>query len=140
MKKAFFGYLRVDDSTGRGMMDTFMKRAEELGQNLADCRWQCYDNGANMKGKKAGVQARLLEINSKAWYVPCANYSSNLVVVDCAKSSTEALLFFGVPAQSYTVFSSSTSRWTIMKKHIKISIKSPSATCWESRIKCIVPL
>ena len=27
-----------------------------------------------------------------------------------------------------------------MKKHVKISIKSPSATRWESRIKCIVPL
>ena len=27
-----------------------------------------------------------------------------------------------------------------MKKHVKISIKSPSAIRWESRIKCIVPL
>ena len=93
-----------------------------------------------MKGKEAGVQARLLEINSKALYVPSANHLLNLVVVDCAKSSTEALLFFGVLAQLYTAFSSSTSRWTIMKKHVKISIKSPSATCWESRIKCIVLL
>ena len=32
-----------------------MKRAEELWLNLADCRGQCYDNGANMKGKEAGV-------------------------------------------------------------------------------------
>ena len=93
-----------------------------------------------MKGKEAGVQARLLEINSKALYVPSANHLLNLVVVDCAKSSTEALLFFGVLAQLYTAFSSSTSRWTIMKKHVKISIKSPSATRWESRIKCIVLL
>ena len=27
-----------------------------------------------------------------------------------------------------------------MKKHVKISIQSPSATRWESRIKCIVSL
>ena len=100
----------------------------------------CDDNGANMKGKEAGVQARLLEINSKALYVPCANHSLNLVVVDCAKSSTEALLFFGVRAQLYAVFSSSTSRWAIVKKHVKISIQSPSAIRWESRIKCIVSL
>ena len=100
----------------------------------------CYDNGANMKSKEAGVQARLLEINSKALYVPCANHSLNLVVVDCAKSSTKALLFFGVLAQLFAVFSFSTSRWTILKKHVKISIKSPSATRWESPIKCIVPL
>ena len=44
----------------------------------------------------------------------CVNHSLNLVVVDCAKSSTEALLFFGVLAQLHTVFSSSTSRRTIM--------------------------
>ena len=117
-----------------------MKRAEELDFNFADCCRQCFDNGANIKGKEAGVQARLLEINSKALYVPYANNSLNLIVVDCAKSSTEALLFFGVLAQLYTVFSSSTSRWTIMKEHVKILIKSPSATRWESRIKCIVSL
>ena len=70
VKEAFLVYLRVDDSTGRGLLDTFMKRAEELGLNLADCRGQRYDNGANMKGKEAGVQARLLKINSKALYVP----------------------------------------------------------------------
>ena len=60
----------MDDSTGRGLLDTFMKRAEELGLNLADCHGQCYDNGANMKGKEAGVRVRLLEIHSKALYVP----------------------------------------------------------------------
>ena len=98
VKEAFLGYLRVDDSTGRGLLDSFVKRAEELGLNFADCRMQCYDNGANIKGKEAGVQARLLEIDSKVLYVPCANHSLNLVVVDCAKSSTEALLFFGVLA------------------------------------------
>ena len=70
VKEAFLGYLRVDDSTGRELLDTFMKRVEELGLNLADCCGQCYDNGANMKGKEAGVQARLLEITSKALYVP----------------------------------------------------------------------
>ena len=54
----------MDDSAGRGLLNTFMKRAEELGLNFADCRGQCYDNGACMKGKEAGVQARLWEMNS----------------------------------------------------------------------------
>ena len=45
VKVSFFGYFRVDDSTGRGLLDTFMKRVEELGLNLANCRGQCYDNG-----------------------------------------------------------------------------------------------
>ena len=32
------------------------------------------------------------------------------------------------------------SRWKILKKHVKLSIKSQSDTRWESRIKCIKPL
>ena len=86
--------MRVKDSSGKGLLETFLKRsAEELQLNLSDCRGQCYDNGANMKGKEAGLQARILKINRKALFVPCANHLLNLVVVDSAKSSTEALLF-----------------------------------------------
>ena len=38
------------------------------------------------------------------------------------------------------LFSSSAQRWEILKKHVELSIKSQSDTCWESRIKCIKPL
>ena len=31
VKETFLVYLRVDNSIGRGLLDTFMKRAEELG-------------------------------------------------------------------------------------------------------------
>ena len=40
-KEAFLEYLRVDDSTGRGLLGTFIKRAEKLDLNFADCRGQC---------------------------------------------------------------------------------------------------
>ena len=66
VKEAFLGYLRVDDSTGRGVLDTFMKRAEKLGLILADCRRQCYDNGANMKSKEAGVQGSPVALQLRA--------------------------------------------------------------------------
>ena len=59
--------------------------------------------------------------------------------MNCAKPSTETLLLFGLRDQLYTVFSSSTSRWAIMKERVKISIKSPFTTRWVSRIECIVP-
>ena len=95
VKEAFFGYLSVNNSTGEGLLNVFLKRSEKLRLDLADCRGQCYDNGANMKGKEAGFQARFLKINPKALYIPCANHSLNLVVVDSVKSSTEALVFFG---------------------------------------------
>ena len=96
VKETFFGYLRISDSTGKGLLDAFLEKATELQLELSDCRGQSYDNGANMKGKHSGVQARMLDINLKAVYVPCANHTLNLVVVDSANSSTEALTFFGV--------------------------------------------
>ena len=82
----------------------------------------------------------MLDINPKAVYVPCANHTLNLVVVDSANSSTEALTFFGVLTRLYVLFSSSAQRWEILKKHVKLSIKSQSDIRWESRIKCIKPL
>ena len=82
-------------------MNVFLKRFQELVVNLSDCRGQCYDSGARMKSKKARIQTRFLQINSKALYVPYVNHSKNLVVVDSAKSFTEALLFFGVLTQLY---------------------------------------
>ena len=94
VKETFFGYLRISDSTGKGLLDAFLEKATELQFELSDCRGQSYDNGANMKEKHSGVQARMLDINPKAVYVPCANHTLNLVVVDSANSSTEVLTFF----------------------------------------------
>ena len=84
VKETFFGYLRISDSTGKGLLDAFLEKATELQLELSDCRGQSYDNGANMKGKHSGVQARMLDINPKDVYVPCANHTLNLVVVDSA--------------------------------------------------------
>ena len=84
VKETFFGYLRISDSTGKGLLDAFLEKATELQLELSDCRGQSYNNGANMKGKHSGVQARMLDINPKAVYVPCANHTLNLVVVDSA--------------------------------------------------------
>ena len=84
VKETFFGYLRISDNTGKGLLDAFLEKATELQLELFDCRGQSYDNGANMKGKHSGVQARMLDINPKAVYVPCAKHTLNLVVVDSA--------------------------------------------------------
>nr|XP_047144743.1 zinc finger MYM-type protein 1-like [Hydra vulgaris] len=122
----FFGYLTANDTTGKGLLDAFLNQAKKWDLNILDCRGQSYDNGANMKGKLKGVQARLLEMNPKGIYVPCANHSLNFVNVD------GALL--------YTLFSSSPPRWEILKSYVEISVKPQSDTRWESKISCVKPL
>jgi hypothetical protein len=70
-----------------------------------DMRGQGYDNGANMKGKHNGLQKRILNINSRAFFVPCAAHSLNLVVNDGAKSSLEITNFFAIIQEIYVFFS-----------------------------------
>ncbi|XP_034056012.1 uncharacterized protein LOC117535596 [Gymnodraco acuticeps] len=90
-----------------------------------------------MKGKRKGVQARLLQINPRALFVPCGAHTLNLVVADGAKSSAEATSYFGYLQKLFTLFSASTQRWSILKSHVNITLKSWSDTRWESRINSI---
>lgn len=91
-----------------------------------------------MKGKNQGVQARLLEKNPRAVFVPCGAHTLNLVIADAAKSSTDAVGYFGHVQKLFTFFSSSTQRWTVLKTHINLSLKSWSETRWESRLQSVL--
>ena len=46
-----------------------------------------------MKGKKRGVQKRLLNINSKAFYTPCGCHSLNLILCNIANSCSKVIFF-----------------------------------------------
>jgi len=52
----------------------------------------------------------------------------------------ESTCFFGNVQKLYTLFSGSPQRWTILKKHVDITLKSWSETRWESRVNSIEPL
>ena len=71
-----------------------------------------------MKGKHQGVQKRLLEINPRALYMPCACHSLNLTLCDMAKSCSKAISFFGVIQRIYALFSCSTKRWKILLDNV----------------------
>lgn len=60
VKKHFLGFLVEKETTGESLTSLIQNRLEELNIPFEDCRGQSYDNGANMKGKNKGVQARLL--------------------------------------------------------------------------------
>lgn len=95
IKEYFLGYINVVETTGLNLSNVVLEKLRELGIPFDDCRGQAYDNGANMKGKRQGVQARLLQLNPRAVFVPCAAHTMNLVISDAAKSSTDAVGYFG---------------------------------------------
>ena len=68
-----------------------------------------------MSGKYSGVQARVLEENDKAIYIPCMAHSLNLLGVSAAESCVNAVSFFGFVEKLYAIFSASTHRWNCLK-------------------------
>ena len=67
-----------------------------------------------MKGKHQGMQKRLLEINPRALYMPCASHSLNLIVCDMANSCVKAVSFFGVVIHYFLVLQKDGKNFKIM--------------------------
>lgn len=141
INESFLGFIPIEKSTGLALTEIILEQLSALGLSLENIRGQGYDNGSNMKGIQSGVQARIRNINPRAFYVPCSSHSLNLVVNDMAKSSLEATIFFNTVQKIYVFFSSSTLRWSILLNNVKgLTLKPLSDTRWESRIEAIKPL
>ncbi|KAL4113252.1 hypothetical protein QTP88_016911 [Uroleucon formosanum] len=117
-KEHFFSFKTATDSTGLGLSQLILQTLKDNNIEFTNCRGQGYDNGANMKGKNQGVQARLLNINPRAFYIPCSCHSLNLVVADAASSSKGTISLFGLIQRLYQV----------------------CTTRWESRISVVKPM
>ncbi len=108
----------MNDSSGSGLTQVIIDALHKFKLDLRKCRGQAYDNGSNMKGEKIGVQKRILNMNPLAFFVPCGCHSLNLVISDAAKSTVKSVTMFGVLQRLFTLFSSSTKRWQILKDHV----------------------
>lgn len=59
------------------MTNVLLKTLKKYGIVFDDMRGQGYDNGANMRGQQNCVQARVRQLNRRAFYVPCNDHSLN---------------------------------------------------------------
>ena len=110
IEEHFIEFLKVDDTSGQEIFEELMNILKKLDLNINDVRGQGYDNGSNMKGKHQGVQKRLLDLNSRDFYIPCGYHSLNLLLSDMANCCPKAITFFGVVQRIYSLFFSSTKR------------------------------
>jgi hypothetical protein len=138
IQEHFVGYVVANASTGEGLTETILDQLSSIGLKLEDCRGQGYDNGSNMKGIHHGVQKRILDLNARAFFVPCACHSLNLVVKDAAESCLYAVSMFSFLQKLYALCSGSTQRWAILMKHApSFTLKSVSTTRWQARVDSV---
>ncbi|GJQ69460.1 hypothetical protein Trydic_g6568 [Trypoxylus dichotomus] len=141
VEEHFLEFLDVKSTTGKNLTDVLLEELDKIGLEIKDCRGQGYDNGSDMEGSYSGVQARILKINPRAFYMPCASHSLNLLICDAGKCSPKAITFFGIVQRIYVAFSASTKRWNILKKHVPdLTVKKSCDTRWESKIESVKAL
>ena len=136
IEEHFLCFIEVNSTSSENLTNVVVQKLEEINLPFENCRGQAYDSGANMSGKNTGLQ-RILDLNPLALFLPCASHSLNLVLCDSAKSCKEFFTFFGNIQKIYAIFSSSTKRWDVLKKHCKKVVKYPSETRWKSKISSI---
>jgi hypothetical protein len=138
IEESFMGFLEVNDTTRKGLFDVLVGELNHLGLDIYNVRGQGYDNGSNMKGKHQGVQKKLLDINSRAFYSACGCHSLNLTLCDMAKSCGNAKDFFGIIQRIYMTFANSTKKWQTLKDNLAgLTLKLVSTTRWESRVDSV---
>ena len=94
-----------------------------------------------MKGVYTGVQKQLLNINSRAFFTPFSCHNYNLFVADVVKTCPDALTFFRIVQRIYSIFSASTKKRSLFRKHVSnLSVKPLCETSWECRIDSVKAL
>ena len=95
IKEDFVCFKPIFDSTAEGLYDNISGGLEEFNLELACCRGQGYNNGANIKGNNTRVQSRMIKENPRQLYQKIRENS----VFDTLKSAKDLAALLQVNAR-----------------------------------------
>ncbi|GBP35161.1 hypothetical protein EVAR_28361_1 [Eumeta japonica] len=103
--------------------------------DIALCKAQGYDNAAS--DVHGGMQRKIREVNPKALFSSCSNYSLNLCGVHAFACIPSSVTCFGTVEKLYSFFSSSTQKWQLLKEKTGKKLKRLSDTRWSPHYKSV---
>ncbi|XP_025200620.1 zinc finger MYM-type protein 1-like [Melanaphis sacchari] len=107
-------------TTGQRLFEIFKDICNERELNWKQhLIGQSYDGASNMRGEYEGLQALVLQQNPSAIYIWCYSHRLNLVVIQMASTSSNAVDTFGNLEFLYSFISSSKKRIAFFKKSQK---------------------
>ncbi len=136
--ECFIDFIQIEKKkSGANLAEYIVKKLKADGIDLQNCRGQSYDNANTMRGEYRGVQKRIKDVSEHAKFVPCSAHSLNLVGVHAASAEVGMVTFFGTVQNLFTFFSTSTTRWDVLVKHLNTSLKRHSDTRWSSKYESV---
>lgn len=143
--EVFIGFFRTARTDGESLTNLIKEVLNNFNLRIEDCRGQCYDGAASMRGSYSGVQARILNENPLAFYVHCHAHILNLCLVDLAKQVSYVRNTFGTLNTLHCFIGASSKRYGIfeqiwVKMGNKIgpkTLKRLSDTRWSCRLDAL---
>lgn len=90
------------------ILDDLFEEPDRMGLTIKE---------ASMKGVRCGVQAWILQINPKAFYMTCVSHIFSLIICDAIKWTSKTMTFFVVVQQIYVISSATTKWYDILQKN-----------------------
>ena len=93
IKESFLNFFPLHRKNADEITKSILDELQQKGLDIMMCRGQAYDNASIMAGIRSGIQCRIKEVNSKAIFIPCANYSLYLAGVHAVAWSEHSATF-----------------------------------------------
>ncbi len=148
INETFLGYYDTPATDSETLLAVILDVLTRLDLKLNKCRGQCYDGANNMKGAITGLQTRIRELESRAYYTHCAGHNLSLVAQDAMKLIQEIADFLSEIRELITFVRGSAKRFAIFK-NIKLqddeteekstaSLKPFCPTRWTVRVNSLI--
>jgi len=142
IREDFLGFVHLKEGlTGKNLSDAILKKVNDLGLSINDCRGQGYDGAGSVAGDKNGCAAHIRRVNHKALYTHCFSHRLNLAVSSTCKITSVTNMFEQVRKIS-EFFKYSEQRQRVFEEFVaqfnpdssKVKLKDVCKTRWIERI------